>query len=325
MRFPEKISREEYETIAEKSLRLFLSVDIVDSTALKQELRDRESSWIEIAHTFYTRFPNLVDEALAAMQFWDRTKSGSELTAWKAIGDELVFVADIESMPDVPLLIEGFRDAVNGWNAEYESKAVSVKAVGWLAGFPVMNSVIPGDADDHFDYLGSSMDVGFRLCRFATPRKFVLAIDLAYVLAALGEELEEGLRYHGPEVLKGVLRNRPYPVFWLDCFAADTDEAVQPCFARLARLEDEITASSQPKFERRQMENFSREWIESTGGDILLPFCPDGEEDPRFPVPPEYEEKREEALAELEREFLEQGDIGRDENLDEFREDIDKL
>lgn len=45
--------------------------------------------------------------------------------------------------------------------------------------------------------------------------------------------------------------------------------------------------------------------------------------------PEDYEEKREAALAELEREFLEAGDIGlddgRDDDLNEFRSSIDDL
>jgi len=42
MDFPERVSQEDYERYCGRSLRLFLSVDIVNSTALKQEFRERE-------------------------------------------------------------------------------------------------------------------------------------------------------------------------------------------------------------------------------------------------------------------------------------------
>lgn len=57
MRFPESISREEYEKITQRSLRLFLSVDIVNSTALKQEYREKGQSWLELAREINLPFP----------------------------------------------------------------------------------------------------------------------------------------------------------------------------------------------------------------------------------------------------------------------------
>lgn len=264
------------------------------------------------------------------MNYWERRKAESELELWKAIGDELVFVADIRNIEDVPLLVAGFRNATNGWNKqneEYESRGVTVKAAAWLAGFPVMNSVIPGDSVTSLDFLGTSMDIGFRLCGFATPRRFVLSIDLAYVLAVLGDSLTNWCRFLDKLPLKGVLKNRPYPVFWLDCFSEDIDASNKPKSAKLAQLEDRVTGNGSTKFLAAEMESFSKCWIESTGGDLILPFCPHGD-DSRFPIPESYSKDRENALSELEREFLEQGDIGLDEGQDddveEFRGDIDR-
>jgi len=198
-----------------------------------------------------------------------------------------------------------------------------VKGTGWLAGFPVMNSVMPGDSVSHFDFLGSSIDIGFRLSRFASPRKFIFSVELAYVLSAPGKLIENGFRYHGKEILKGVLANRPYPIFWLDCFVGCPKPL--PQFVKLALLEDEMTNEHGKSFERIQMGKFTAAWIDSTEEEIARPFCP-GETSKRFPIPEDYEEKRESALAELEREFLELGELGLDEGDDEdFGQIRDKI
>jgi len=112
MYFPEKVSRKDYELIAKRALRLFLSVDIVNSTALKHEYREKDRSWIAIAHRFFTWFPNLLSRDLDFKAF-GRGCGVLDFELWKSIGDELVFVAEIEQMEDVPVFVEGFRDAIN--------------------------------------------------------------------------------------------------------------------------------------------------------------------------------------------------------------------
>lgn len=78
MRFPESISREEYEKITQRSLRLFLSVDIVNSTALKQDYREKGQSWLELAHSFYTKFPSMLGFRIGSKPEILRLIAGSE-------------------------------------------------------------------------------------------------------------------------------------------------------------------------------------------------------------------------------------------------------
>lgn len=266
MRFPESISRQEYDQITQRSLRLFLSVDIVNSTALKQEYREKGQSWLAIAHSFYTKFPSMLASALDPNpRFF---VSSPEVNPWKAIGDELVFVARIEDMDELPRLLDAFRSVSNRWNREYEESEVVVKAAAWLAGFPVANSVIPGDAPNRFDFTGSAIDIGFRLCRFSSPRRFVVSTELAYVLSTLESELADDLRYLGRKSLKGVLRGRGYPVFWIDMFA----EPDRPTFAKVDLLEEKITGDPPRSIKPGETREFLREWIASTDGEISLPF-----------------------------------------------------
>lgn len=294
MDFPERVSLDDYERYCGRSLRLFLSVDIVNSTALKQEFRERDDSWLEIARSFYTAFPTLVLSALAELPTVDEA---SRPILWKAIGDELVFVSNVEKMEVVPLLLRALRAAVNQWNCDYEDERVLVKGAAWLAGFPVMNSVIPGEAED---YVGSSIDTGFRLCRFASPRHLVIGIEVAYVVARLADPLVNELHFEGRQEIRGVLKGQPYPIFWVDCFAADSD---LPKLSEVAKREDVITGNHSKMLEAESVVSFVTAWIESTAGEIQLPFPPVGE-DPRFPEPSGYADKERKKREEFERVYL---------------------
>ena len=186
MRFREKISREDYKEISKRALRLFLSVDIVNSTALKQEFRHRPGeSWIGVAHGFYTSFPSTLEAEVAKIEPNTGVPIKTLPQPWKALGDELIFVAEVFAMEDLPPLLNAFRTSIKEWNREFESKGVLIKGAAWLAGFPVQNSAIVGDDEDHLDFLGLSMDIGFRLGHHASPRRFVVSVELAYVLSVL--------------------------------------------------------------------------------------------------------------------------------------------
>lgn len=200
MYFPERVSKEDYERYCSRCLRLFLSVDIVNSTALKQEFREKDDSWLSIARSFYTAFPTFVASALDALPAVD---AASKPILWKAIGDELVFVSEIERMDAIPTLLRALRTAVNRWNREKEGAGVLVKGGAWLAGFPVMNSIIPGEVKGRHDYIGSSIDTGFRLCRFASPRHLVIGIEVAYVVAQLADPLVNELHFEGRQEIRG--------------------------------------------------------------------------------------------------------------------------
>lgn len=301
MYFPERISEEDYDRYCGRSLRLFLSVDIVNSTGLKQEFREKEGSWLSIARSFYTAFPTFVTSALDALPAIE-DKSRPDL--WKAIGDELVFVSEIGKMDDVPVLLQALRAAVNQWNREKEGEGVLVKGGAWLAGFPVMNSIIPGEVEGRHDYIGSSIDTGFRLCRFATPRQLVIGIEVAYVVAKLNDPLLEQIHYQRREEIRGVLKGQPYPIFWLDCFAAASE---LPKISVVAKREDKITGQHSKPLKADDVVDFISAWIDSTSGEIQLPFPPNGG-DSRFLEAPGYSDREQQKREEFEWVYLLKGD-----------------
>ncbi|MCB1078622.1 MAG: hypothetical protein KDM64_12410 [Verrucomicrobiae bacterium] len=296
MYFPELVDQEDYERFCGRSLRLFLSVDIANSTALKQEFREKDGSWLEIARSFYTAFPTFLTSALDALSPVDPEAKPS---LWKAIGDELVFVAEIGRMEDIPTLLRAHRAAVNQWNRQYEATQVLVKAGAWLAGFPVMNSIIPGETPDRHDYIGSSIDTGFRLCRFASPRRFVVGVEVAYVVAHLNDPLAGELHYDGRHEIRGVLKGMPYPIIWVDCFA----DSKPPLLSAVAMAEDKITGRHAEGSNPKELESFLTAWIKSTSGEIQFPFPP-RQEDSRFPLPSDYGDREQKKREEFERVYL---------------------
>jgi len=114
---------------------------------------------------------------------------------------------------------------------------MDVKGAGWIAAFPAPNvtvtsfelsqttdyldEILEAEADkqpDRFDFLGRDIDSGFRVARHASTDNFVTSIELAWLLAQcdLLDYLKVEFEYHGRHLLKGVIKDRPYPVISID-------------------------------------------------------------------------------------------------------------
>ena len=132
---------------------------------------------------------------------------------------------------------------------------LDVKSTAWLADFPTRNRIVifeKGNEDDRTDdnfawyndqllqayeknpggytrdFIGPSIDIGFRLGASASPRLFVLSVELAHLLS--GEECGNddvyrsgpyevprfNFRYEGRQQLKGVMNGTPYPLICID-------------------------------------------------------------------------------------------------------------
>lgn len=266
------------------ALRIFLSVDIVNSTAFKQAAatfvdkkgrgeaievgENRAEPWFSPISSFYRGIERrLADE-------WKRVvKDAAEVEKtdgeapmlWKASGDEVIYVKKVCDPFQVLMVVRAWMGAVNAHRKELKADfpSLDLKAAAWLAGFPVNNAEVVlrrtpehgnplddlsegepllenflrleqlhtlgrHDSGDMFkDFIGPSMDTGFRIASLATPRKFAITIDLAYMLAHSAEAgipkhltlnyLKAPLfQYDGRVPLKGVSDGAPYPFFWVD-------------------------------------------------------------------------------------------------------------
>jgi hypothetical protein len=107
----------------------------------------------------------------------------------------------------------------------------------WLAGFPINNRIVEiqpigmESSESIIDFIGPSIDCGFRLSKWASPRRLVIGLDLLWMFVAAQQKCNEvkdygwiTFRYLGERELKGVFSGKPYPIFWCDLHSSETEE-----------------------------------------------------------------------------------------------------
>lgn len=247
-------------------LRIFISADVIGSTALKQSklgalveyTRQGENGpgWFSAIQGFY------FEAAQAFIGEWQRRSKESELpgalygsapTVWKTVGDEVVFVKEITDHRQIVTTLQTWLAALPRIRQflENENANLGVKSTSWIAGFPFRNREVVVDhkidveneEEDYYsangrrlneyyadeengirssiiiDFVGPSIDTGFRLCQFCSERKLIVSIDIAYIISMTqfdGEVDRTDLYFDGTANLKGVLGGHHYPIFWID-------------------------------------------------------------------------------------------------------------
>ena len=180
---------------------------------------------------------------------WD---PGPEPTLWKAVGDELIFTKKITDYRQAYICVSALIHTAKKCrqNIKKHSNNIDLKCTAWIAGFPVnnkevslinnLNNLADTEVGDYIyenmdrlnnnkisllDFVGPSIDTGFRLGAFSSARKCILSVDLAYLISHASANLTNvnsqishfTYFYDGKHVLKGVNNGKPYPIFWIDC------------------------------------------------------------------------------------------------------------
>ncbi len=262
----------------EGKVRLYLSVDLVGSTAFKESAApDGDGigpAWANVFTEFYTFFP----------QFLERPYGGESLEesirpkVVKAIGDELLLETEIQNHRDARKVVEFFALAMAAYKAKnLSNRPLRLKGTAWIAGFPINNHKAHVTGAKGQDGIGPSIDAGFRLTKFATPSKLVVAVDLALLMLHGRGKCE--LYCDGFESLKGVLGGRPYPILWYPVVTEDDE------LEKLAR-----TVMKQVPPPMDQLKSYCEEFIKAAKGTWLCkPYFKD---DHDFSVvPPEHSTK----------------------------------
>lgn len=261
-------------------LRLFLSADIVGSTALKQSqvthLRDdkqkSDTPWFSIIQGFY------IEARSAFLSEWQTISElngnlvplGDNPRLWKTIGDEILFTKVLSDYRQLSIAINCWMRALRKVRSFLKTRdsRLDIKSTAWIAGFPVKNkdvvlsnsSQLQSGVDDYFlesgkllnkyyekpdadevsiDFVGPSVDVGFRLAAHATARRFVVSVGIPYILssAPINEENEIRLHFGGTVQLKGVFGGLPYPLFWIDMGEDNTASKLEDALTRAIHCE----------------------------------------------------------------------------------------
>jgi hypothetical protein len=279
-----------FDKFAEPKQILFLSADLVGSTALKQKKRKVSplnvhhpdtQEWASTIQFFFNDFSRCLDEhwsirSLEIEKLRNKalvdTRLGSKPILWKMIGDELVYRKHVRNRHQVKETVDIWINAILQLYGNFREKRnnpeISIKCTAWIGEFPIQNKILlgaqlsgqPGSLEQgcaarlvalqdfeskpvgkglEIDFIGPAIDIGFRLTKKATPRKFILSIDtiFLYVLSELSGKLKKTpssrdakIHYDGAEALPGVLGGLPYPLFWIDMIDPSTSEALSDGF-----------------------------------------------------------------------------------------------
>ena len=207
---------------ATRRMLLFMSVDMENSTRLKQSPSSGQNHWLTVIENFIEEFPKLFNAHRGRLQREHTLAELPEPKLWKVLGDELVFLSEVSTGEHLTCLMEAFRGTLEESNAKTrdhaksppsaESLRLPVKGTAWVAGFPVTNAAILTDRGS--DYVGPAMDLGFRLSKLATPQRLALSVDLAWLLTCFDSRLR--FHFEGRLDLRGVSEGVGYPFIWAE-------------------------------------------------------------------------------------------------------------
>lgn len=286
-------------------LRLFFSVDLVGATHYKQS-RNR---WRPELLSFYRDFDFILQAEYRAFAATHPSHLSSP-EFWKSNGDELLYACDLLCLSHAQGLMQVWLHALRRYQVLHSPGAehLDVKSTAWIGLFPVPNAevffrrggaalhqdegrdalVVQSELREEWyantanptitrDFIGPSIDTGFRLTSLATPSRLVLSVDLAFLLAS-GKGAGApplNLRLSGKQRLKGVMDDQPYPVIWIP---VDRDDWVR------AELEPMVT-------DRELIRSFCKTVFEQNHASVT-PLFLEGDRQGAFDWAPPYILKR---------------------------------
>lgn len=161
-----------------------------------------------------------------------------EIYPWKMAGDELIYCISVNTRKEVHDEVKAFFRTLRIHDKKYAEKnsLIRLKGSAWTAGFPIRNRIMfPLDYDEkntckikdscpsnynREDYMGTEIDIGFRIGKFTYPGMMVVSIELACILLDYRLTIPDEERFlvidTGWEELKGVWSGHKYPIYWLE-------------------------------------------------------------------------------------------------------------
>lgn len=211
----------------ENQLFIFLSIDICNSTQLKSK---KNIKWFNVNKILYD---------------YDFSK----MTFWKLNGDEVLYYEQFSNIGNLLDIIHGAYNHLKDMEHEINNKIIcseNIKLQGtiWLARTDTSSAEdlnnIRLKNDVMTEYIGLSIDEGFRLTKKASKSKIIIDPKIIYLLNlahdAANNIIESPLKemaskiknimyidffkntyFIGYTKLKGIWSNRSYPVFWYFC------------------------------------------------------------------------------------------------------------
>lgn len=346
----------------------FFSIDIVDSTAMKQAGEDT-GDWMfpvveffgQINHSFVRAWGRAKENLEWIRQFDKNFTIGSAPEFFKGNGDEAIFQKELKHPAEALYLLHALRDEISQLEiykaGSKDKERLQYKISSWIASFPVPNrqivlqrrqeekasdvrllgsyilrnfdlveryyegrsktsgsveSVQHGkDVGLLMDYVGPSLDTGFRVSSLANSSRLTLSLELAQILAAthsyitkshqqgVAKEYRNYIRskqnansqeripafellinfnifIFGFQSLKGVLKGNSYPVFWIPA-SSESDVEKSEALSKLDLCE---------------LSDFASEFIERNKNYLHPVYIPNDSWELFSDLHPEHERKR---------------------------------
>lgn len=204
-------------------LYLFLSVDVIGSTALKYGKGSSIDDWYSFFTDFYVSFPDELKTHLESEYDYrgNLQYSPEKLVIWKHAGDEILFYIEITQKGEIPCIVSAFKKTLEDW---YTPKVgLNVKGSVWTGQVPFIDRKLTEEGNPKFDFIGPSIDCGFRLGKYASKDEIAISVEVADLLNDISW-IQSSLYYLKSENLKGVLGDKKYPIFVLKLDGAKTAE-----------------------------------------------------------------------------------------------------
>lgn len=309
--------------------RLFLSVDLSGSTEYKYAgRRDKAVSgeWKKVIKDFYQSFPHTLFSIFdtPAAKPNDGALSDCIPEVWKTQGDEIIFSAILQRYQQAAWLTRTFLDVL----VDYRNKlphGLNLKAAGWIADFPERNLALspatwssrrgqPGETTNarteeayKLDFVGPSMDLGFRLSKYADIDRMAISVELALLLsqAERGSDRIFRYRFSGLGRLKGVLGSSDhdnYPLVFLDTHSRHNQPKREGIDLRLQECEEALHGRTE--ILPMQIREYCTAFIEKHRDALYEPYFPGCDQFGKEPASYVAWKAQEPLIAELDKRKL---------------------
>ncbi len=196
---------------------LFLSVDVIGSTAIKYENKIDSSEnldWVTEIISFYDVFEEVLSEKIEAKKRIYNLNNSDELITWKYSGDEILFYINISEDNQILEIIDAFASTLEEMADPRKSNKLSFKGTAWLGQVPFIDIEFTNSKNNNLtDFIGTSIDCGFRLGKHASKVDLIISMEIAYLYSISQCEFKRGITFLKREKLKGVLGEFEYPIF----------------------------------------------------------------------------------------------------------------
>ena len=223
------LNQEREEPFERRSVEVFFSFDIVNSTSYKTL---NFTGWSQVIFALFSKVQRLVAKKMPSAEMW------------RILGDEVIFIVPIKEKNDIFIYVNSIFEILNIMVIQLKKgiffdelgiceldrdlmkmqNIISMKAAAWIA--IIGENLKKLEQYDNlierfklqegygiFEFLGNDIDTGFRVKENTQERRLTISYELAYILSRNTDYLKN-IHIITYKRLKGVWQNRLYPIIW---------------------------------------------------------------------------------------------------------------